>query len=382
MERTMKFSTLSIHAGQEPDSATGAIVTPIYQTVNFAFKGIEEPSAYEYSRVSNPTRAALETCLAALEKAAGGLAFASGMAATDAVLSILRPGDHIVSAAQIYGGTYRIFETIYRPRGIEISYVDGTDANNFKPAITDKTKIVWIESPTNPLLELVDIRAVAAISRAAGAHLVVDNTFATPYFQRPLELGADVVMHSMTKYIGGHSDVLGGAVLTSDLELLKAFRFYQKAAGGVLGPFDSWLALRGIKTLAVRMRQHEANAMAIAEFLKGHPRVRRVIYPGLADHPQHALARAQMSGFGAMVSFEIDGGRAEADAFVRKLKLFAFAESLGGVESLACHPATMSHAGMPSEEREKAGITEGLIRLSVGIEDGEDLRDDLARALS
>lgn len=377
----MKFSTLAIHTGQEPDPATGAIVTPIYQTVNFVFKGIEQPSAYEYSRVSNPTRAALETCLAALEMASGGLAFASGMAASDAVLSILRPGDHIVSAAQIYGGTYRIFETIYRPRGIEISYVDGTDANNFKSVISDKTKLIWIESPTNPLLELVDIRAVAAISRAAGAKLVVDNTFATPYFQQPLELGADVVVHSMTKYIGGHSDVLGGAVLARDEELLKAFRFYQKAAGGVLGPFDSWLALRGIKTLALRMRQHEANAKAIAEFLSEHPRVRRVIYPGLAAHPQHALARAQMSGFGAMVSFEINGGRAEADAFVRKLKLFAFAESLGGVESLACHPATMSHAGMPPEEREKAGISEGLIRLSIGIEDAEDLKADLAQAL-
>lgn len=377
----MKFSTLAIHSGQEPDPATGAIVTPIYQTVNFAFKGIEQPAAYEYSRVSNPTRAALESCLAALEKAEGGLAFASGMAACDAVLSILRPGDRVVSATQIYGGTYRIFETVYRPRGIEIDYVDGTDAGNFKPAITDRTKLAWIESPTNPLLELVDIGAVAAVTRAAGVRLVVDNTFATPYFQRPLELGADVVVHSMTKYIGGHSDVLGGAVLTRDGGLHKAFQYYQKAAGAVLGPFDSWLALRGLKTLAVRMSRHAANAMAVAEFLQKHPRVRRVVYPGLADHPQHALACAQMSGFGAVVSFEIDGGRAEADAFVRKLKIFTFAESLGGVESLACHPATMSHAGMPPEEREKAGITEGLIRLSIGIEDAEDLIEDLRQAL-
>ncbi|MCE5230903.1 cystathionine gamma-synthase [bacterium] len=377
----MKFSTRAIHAGQEADPTTGAVVMPIYQTVTYKFKGIDDPMPFEYSRVANPTRSALEECLASLEGATGGLCFASGMAAIDAVVSILKPGDHILSAAQIYGGTFRHFEHICRPRGIEISYVDCTDPENFRRAMTPGTKLVWIESPTNPLLQLTDIAAVAAIAHAGGAKLVIDNTFATPYFQRPLELGADVVVHSMTKYIGGHSDVLGGAVLTNDLKLHGAFKFYQKAAGGVLAPFDSWLALRGLKTLAVRMRQHEANAIAIAQFLKGHPRVRQTLFPGLPEHPQHELAKKQMSGFGAMVSFEIDGGRKEADQFVRRLKVFTFGESLGGVESLAAHPATMSHASMSPEEREKAGITEGMIRLSIGIEDIDDLRHDLDQAL-
>lgn len=378
----MKFSTLAIHAGQEADPATGAVVTPIHQSVTYKFKGIGDPAPFEYTRTSNPTRKALEDCLAALENAAGGLCFASGMAAIEAVVSLLKPGDQIVSADQIYGGTFRLFERIARPHGIDIVYVDGSEPAAFQRAIGPRTRMAWIESPTNPLLQLTDIRAIAAITKAAGVRLVVDNTFATPYFQRPLELGADIVVHSMTKYIGGHSDVLGGAVLTSDGELFKALKFYQNAAGAVLAPFDSWLALRGLKTLAVRMRQQEANAMAVAEFLKGHPRVKRIHYPGLAEHPQHALARAQMSGFGAIVTFEMDGGREAADRFVRRLRVFTFGESLGAVESLAAHPATMSHASMSPEEREKAGIGEGVIRLSVGIEDAEDLKADLEQALA
>lgn len=380
----MHLATRAIRAGQAADPSTGAVVVPIYPAVTYAFKEIGVPNAFEYSRSANPTRAALETCLAALEEAGHGLVFGSGMAACDAVLSILRPGDHVVSASQIYGGTFRMFESIYRPRGIEFTYVAGDEPRAFERALTPRTKIIWVESPTNPLLQLVDIRAVARIAKAAGAVLVVDNTFASPVFQQPLALGADVVMHSMTKYIGGHSDVLGGTVLTSNDELYQAFQFYQNAAGAVLGPFDCWLALRGIKTLPLRMRAHAENAQALAEFLAGQPaaRVARVIYPGLPSHPQHALARAQMSGFGAIVTFELAGGRAEANRFVKALKIFTFAESLGGVESLACHPATMSHASMSEEERAGLGITEGTIRLSVGIEDLRDLRADLEQALA
>jgi cystathionine beta-lyase/cystathionine gamma-synthase len=304
------------------------------------------------------------------------------MAACDCVLSLLRPGDHVVSAAQIYGGTFRLFEAINRPRGIDFTYVEGGDPANFAKALRPNTKLVWVESPTNPLLQLVDIRAVAQVAHAGGAKLVVDNTFASPAFQRPLTLGADVVMHSTTKYLGGHSDVLGGAVITSDEELHAAFAFYQNAVGAVLGPFDSWLTLRGIKTLAVRMRQHAENSQAVAEFLERHPKVRRVVYPGLPSHPQHALAKAQMEGFGAIVTFEIPEGREAANRFFTALKVFTFAESLGGVESLAAHPPTMSHAGLTEEERLKLGITQGSVRLSVGIEDPRDLIADLEQALA
>ncbi|MBI4678923.1 MAG: cystathionine gamma-synthase [Elusimicrobia bacterium] len=377
----MKFETLAIHAGQEADPATGATITPIYQTSTFTQEGIGRHKGFEYSRTGNPTRAALERCLAALEGAEHGCAFSSGMAAIAGVLSMLRPGDHVVSAADLYGGTYRYFEKVAKPNGIAVSYVNARDPENVRRALRAETRLLWIETPTNPLLELVDVAAAARIAKVRGVKTAVDNTFASPYFQRPIGLGADIVVHSTTKYVGGHSDMVGGAVLTSDKAVHEAVRFHQNAAGGVPGPFDAWLALRGLKTLAVRMRRHEENALAVAGRLRKHPRVESVIYPGLPDHPQHDLARRQMSGFGGMVTFRLRGGRAAADAFFRALKVFSYAESLGGVESLACHPATMTHASLPAEERERRGITEGTVRLSVGIEDAEDLLADLDWAL-
>ena len=378
----MRFSTKAIRAGQEPDPATGAVVVPIYQTANFIFQDVGKPKGYEYTRSGNPTRAALEQCLASLEEATFGLAFSSGMAAEDAVLSILRPGDHVVSAENIYGGTFRLFEKVYAPRQIGFTYVDGASPAAFAAAIRPSTRLVWVETPANPLLQLVDIRAVAAICKARGVRLVVDNTFASPYFQRPLTLGADVVVHSTTKYVSGHSDVIGGAVLTSDPELHQAFQFYQNAVGAVPGTLDCWLSLRGLKTLAVRMDRHEQNARRVAEHLASHAKVAQTIYPGLPSHPQHELAKAQMDGFGAMITFRLAGGLEQASTFVRNLKVFLFAESLGGVESLVCHPATMSHATMTPQERAKVGITDGTIRLSVGIEDVQDLIDDLDSALA
>ena len=378
----MKFATKAIRVGQAPDAATGAIVVPIYQTVNFVFDAIGRPHGYEYSRSANPTRTALEQCLASLEEAAHGLAFASGMAAVDGVLSLLRPGDHVVSAEHIYGGTSRLFDAVYAPRGVTFTYVDGTRPEAFAAALRPETKLVWIETPANPLLQLVDVRAVAALCRPRGVRLVADNTFATPYFQRPLTQGADIVLHSTTKYVSGHSDVIGGAVLVNDPALYESIKFYQNAAGAVPGPMDCWLSLRGLKTLAVRMRQHEANATAIARFLEAHPKVEGVIYPGLASHPQHALARSQMDGFGAIVTFRLPRGGGQAAEFVKNLKVFLFAESLGGVESLACHPTTMSHATLTPAERARIGITDGTIRLSVGIEDADDLVADLEQALA
>jgi len=378
----MRFSTKAIRVGQQPDPATGSIVVPVYQTVNFVFDDVSRPHGYEYSRSGNPTRAALEQCLAALEEARFGLAFGSGMAAVEAVLSLLRPGDHAVSAEHIYGGTFRLFEQVHRPQGVSFTYVDGTRPQAFAEAMQPATKLVWIETPANPLLQLVDVRVVAKIAHDHGAKLVADNTFPSPYFQRPLTQGADIVLHSTTKYVSGHSDVIGGAVVTSDDCLYEAIKFYQNAAGAVPGPWDCWLSLRGLKTLAVRMRQHEANARAIAEFLQKHPKVRQTIYPGLPNHPQHELAKAQMDGFGAIVTFRLDGGVEQVRRFVKALKIFLFAESLGGVESLACHPATMSHGAMTASERERLGITEGTIRLSVGIEDADDLIEDLENALA
>lgn len=375
----MKFSTQAIRAGQDPESKTGAVVVPVYQNVTFQFVEVGKHTGYEYTRTGNPTRTALEQCLAALENAPYGITFSSGSAATDAALSILKSGDHVVSGDHIYGGTWRIFESLYRPRGIDFTYAKTTDPASFEAALTPKTKMVWVETPTNPLLHLIDLRALAAICKPRGILLVVDNTFASPYFQRPLELGADVVLHSATKYIGGHSDVLGGAIVVRDENLNKAYKTYQNAVGAVPGPWDSWLMLRGLKTLAIRMREHEANSLRIAKYLEGHTRVKRVWYPGLPSHPQHALAKAQMDGFGGIVSFEIDGGRADVNRFVKALRIFIFAESLGGVESLVCHPCTMSHGMIAVEEREKIGITEGLIRLSVGIEDSDDLIEDLER---
>ena len=377
----MKFATKAIRVGQTPDPLTGSVNVPIYQTVNFQFDEIGKPRGYEYSRSGNPTRTALEQCLASLEEAKFGLAFGSGMAAEDAVLSMLRPGDNVVTAANIYGGTFRVFEKVYAPMGVSVTYVDATDAANFERAITPATKMAWIETPANPLLQLTDIAAVARITRARGVALVADNTFASPYFQRPLALGADVVVHSTSKYVSGHSDVLGGAVLTSNPELYAAFAFHQNSVGAVPGPFDCWLTLRGIKTLAVRMRQHELNAIEIAKFLSTHRKVAATVYPGLPSHPQHELAKRQMDGFGAIVTFNLAAPKA-TNEFIKRLEVFLFAESLGGVESLACHPATMSHAVMTSAQREEVGITEGTIRLSVGIEDVDDLVADLDQALA
>lgn len=377
----MKFATKAIREGQQPDPATGAVITPIYQTVNFVFKGVGKPNAFEYSRSGNPTRTAYEKCLASLEEARHGLAFGSGMAAIDAAISILRPGDHVVSSENIYGGTFRLFNSVAAPRGIQFTYVDGTRPQAFDEAIRKETKMVWIETPANPLLQLVDVRAVAKITQKNKLILAADNTFPSPFFQRPLTQGADVVVHSTTKYISGHSDVIGGAIVTNNDELAAAYRFYENAIGTVPGPMDCWLSLRGLKTLAVRMKKHEENAMKIAAWLSSHPKVAQVLYPGLSSHPQHALAKSQMDGFGAIVTFRLKDGLKAVEKFVENLGIFLFAESLGGVESLVCHPWTMSHGVMSAAEKEKINITEGTLRLSVGIEDIDDLIEDLNNAL-
>jgi cystathionine gamma-lyase len=377
----MKFATKAIHAGQEPDPSTGAIMTPIFQTATYAQAGLGENKGFEYSRTSNPTRSVLEACMAALEDGKYGLAFASGMAAESAILSLLSAGDHIVSCDDLYGGSYRIFERVMRRYTVETSYVPAGDLDAYEKAIRPNTKMVWLETPTNPLLRLVDIRAIAEIAHRHKLLVVVDNTFASPYFQQPLNLGADIVVHSTTKYINGHSDVVGGALVLNDEEAYEAIKFYQNAAGGVPSPFDAWLILRGIKTLAVRMRQHEENARAVAGFLAEHPRVEKVYYPGLVSHPDHELAKRQMSGFGGMVSFQPKGSLVDIAQIVRRFKVFALAESLGGVESLVCHPASMTHGSIPKDIRESRGLTDTLLRLSVGIEDKEDLMRDLEQAL-
>ena len=374
---------MAIHEGQAPDAATGATVVPVYQTSTFTQQGIGEHKGFEYSRLSNPTRTALEVSLAALEHARYGLAFASGLAAEHAVFSLLNPGDHIVTVANVYGGTVRLFERLFSRYGITFSYVEGSDAQEFEGAIGSNTKLIWLETPTNPLLTIVDIEAVAAIARARGVLLAVDNTFASPYFQRPLELGADIVVQSTTKYIAGHSDVIGGAVLLNDASIYEELRFFQNTIGAIPGPQDVWLTLRGVKTLAVRMRQHEANAFAVARFLQDHPRVSQVYFPGLPQHPNHEVARRQMSGFGGMVSFRLkEGNRDSVNAFVKKLKVFALADSLGGVESLVCFPMVMTHDAVPEKQRLELGITGDLLRLSIGIEGIDDLLADLKQALA
>ena len=379
----MDFSTMAIHEGQAPDAATGATVVPVYQTSTFTQQGIGEHKGFEYSRLSNPTRTALEVSLAALEHARYGLAFASGMAAEHAVFSLLNPGDHIVTVANVYGGTVRLFERLFSRYGITFSYVEGSDAQEFEGAIGSNTKLIWLETPTNPLLTIVDIEAVATIARARGVLLAVDNTFASPYFQRPLELGADIVVQSTTKYIAGHSDVIGGAVLLNDASIYEELRFFQNTIGAIPGPQDVWLTLRGVKTLAVRMRQHEANAFAVARFLQDHPRVSQVYFPGLPQHPNHEVARRQMSGFGGMVSFRLkEGNRESVNAFVKKLKVFSLADSLGGVESLVCFPMVMTHDAVPEKQRLELGITGDLLRLSIGIEGIDDLLADLKQALA
>ena len=376
------FATRAIHVGQEPEPATGATIVPIYQTSTYTQEAPGRHKGYEYSRTANPTRTALEECVASLEGAEYGLAFASGLAATVATMSLLSSGDHVVAGDDLYGGTYRLFDKVLpRTGGLEFTYAETTDPASVERALRPETKLLWIETPTNPLLTLSDIQELAEMAHGRGAVVAVDNTFASPYFQRPLSLGADIVVHSTTKYMGGHSDVIGGAVVTSNPDFYEGMKFYQNAAGGVPGPFDSWIVLRGLKTLAVRMRQHEENALAVAEFLQGHPEVEMVSYPGLPSHPQHELAKKQMSGFSGMVSFTLKGGAEAAYAAVRKTEVIHFAESLGGVESLITHPATMTHAAIPREQREARGVTDGLMRLSVGIEDKEDLIADLDQAI-
>ena len=373
----MRFATKAIHAGQEPDPATGATIVPIHQTSTYTQEGIGKHKGYEYSRSGNPTRAALEQCLAALEEGEHALAFASGLAAATAVLSTLRPGDHVIAAEDLYGGTYRLFEEVVARQGIEFTYVDGRDASNFAAAVRPPTRMFWVETPSNPLLRLVDIAAVAQIAHDAGSLLVVDSTFATPFLQQPLKLGADAVVHSTTKYLSGHSDVVGGAVITSDAELAAWVKFYQNAAGAVPGPFDCWLILRGLKTLPVRMRQHEKNALQVARFLRRQSNVEEVIYPGSSGHPQHDLVQRQMRGAGGMVTFRLQGGREAADRFFQALRVFSYAESLGAVESLACYPCAMTHGSIPEGDRQRRGLHEGTIRLSVGLEDEDDLIADL-----
>ena len=376
----MEFETKAIHAGQEADKTTGATIVPIYQTSTYTQESLGKHKGYEYSRTGNPTRTSLEEALAALENGKFGLCFASGLAATSTVLLTLQAGDEVVAGDDLYGGTSRLFNKVFSNFNIKFTFVDGRDPKNFEAVITDKTKLIWLETPTNPMLRLCDIKAVSEIAKKKKVLLAVDNTFASPYFQKPLDLGADIVVHSTTKYLGGHSDVVGGTVITKDNDLNEKIKFFQNAAGAIPGPFDSWLVLRGIKTLAVRMRKHEENAIQIAEFLEKNPKVKTVNYPGLKSHPQHELAKKQMSGFGGMISFDV-GSRDIAKKVVESTKLFALAESLGGVESLIGHPVTMTHAAVAPDVRAKLGITDGLIRISVGIENINDLIGDLKQAL-
>ncbi len=377
----MRFATKAIHAGVEPDPATGAIMTPVYLTSTYAQSAPGQHKGYEYSRSDHPTRAVLERNLASLEGVEYGLAFASGLAAENAVLSLLQPNDHVVATRDLYGGTYRLFERVWAKYGIEFSYADGDDIDALRRAFRPNTKLLWVETPSNPMLSIVDLRAVCELAHAHGALVVVDNTFATPYLQQPFEFGADIVVHSTTKYLGGHSDVVGGALCLRDRALYEQLKFYQNAAGAVPGPLDCFLVLRGIKTIALRMEKHCQNARRIAEYLAQHPEVKQVRYPGLPTHPGHELACQQMRDFGGIVTMELHGGVERAMRFLSSTRLFTLAESLGGVESLMCHPATMTHASVPPEARARIGITDALIRLSVGVEDVEDLLEDLEQAI-
>ena len=373
------FATRAIHVGQDPESTTGAVIVPIYQTSTYAQKGVGEHSGYEYSRTDNPTRTALQECLATLEEGKYGLAFASGLGATTTLMLMLKAGDHVVCGDDVYGGTYRLFQRVLTDHGLRFDFVDTSDPEQVKTAIRPETKLIWLETPTNPLLKLAPIAAISRLARERGIWTVVDNTFASSYNQRPLTLGADIVLHSTTKYLGGHSDVIGGALITSNDELYERLKFLQNAAGAVPGPFDSWLVLRGLKTLAIRMREHERNAHAVAQFLNEHSAVEKVIYPGLPSHPQHGLAREQMCGFGGMISVILKGDAAAANRMVTRTKLFTLAESLGGVESLIEVPAAMTHASVAGSKLE---VPANLVRLSVGIEDSNDLLRDLEQALA
>ncbi|HSR68045.1 MAG TPA: PLP-dependent aspartate aminotransferase family protein [Acidobacteriota bacterium] len=377
----MGFSTDAIHGGQEPDESTGAITQPIYQTSTYVQQGVGKHKGYEYARTQNPTREALEANVAKLEGGLHGVAFASGMAAINALMSRFAKGDHFVVSSNVYGGTYRLFEMNLRKFGLDFSWVETSDQEALRGSLRPGTKMVFLETPTNPTMRLTDLKAAARLCSSRGILTTVDNTFMSPYLQRPLELGIDIVVHSTTKFLNGHSDSVGGIVVTSKEEVAKDLRFIQNAAGAILSPFDSWLVLRGTKTLAVRMKAHEENGGRLARFLVQHPKVERVLYPGLPDHPQHELAKRQQKGFGSMISFET-GSFENADRVLSSLKLIALAESLGGVESLASHPAAMTHASVPPEERRRLGITPGLARISVGLEDVEDLMADLDQALA
>jgi cystathionine gamma-lyase len=377
----MKFETKAIWIGQEADEATGATIVPIYQTSTFTQEEVNKHKGYEYSRVGNPTRTALDSCLASLEEGKHGLTFASGLAAEHAILSLLRPGDHVVVPEDMYGGTFRLIKEVFEPVNIKFTFTDFTDLALIQNSFTPATKMVWIETPTNPTLKIFDIGAISELSHKHNALVVVDNTFLSPYFQKPLLLGADIVVHSTTKYINGHSDVIGGAIVLNNPELYKRIHLLQKSVGAVPSPFDSWLTLRGVKTLAIRMRQHEQNAFQVARFLQKQPNVEKVFFPGLETHPGHAIAKKQMTGFGGVVSFRIKGGLKESNEFFRKLKIFQLADSLGGVESLANYSALMTHDYFPAELRKKIGVTDNLIRLSVGIEHIDDLLEDLGNAL-
>lgn len=378
----MKFSTKAIHAGQDPDPTTGAIITPIFQTSTYVQEGLNKHKGFEYARTQNPTRSALEECLAALEGGKYALSFGSGLAAEGNIMNLLSAGDHVICGDDVYGGTYRLFEKVWKRYGLTFTFVDASDVAKVKAAIKPETKMIWVETPTNPLLRLCDLKAIATLAKEHKLISVVDNTFASPYLQNPLKLGADVVVHSVTKYLGGHSDVVGGAVITSDDKLYETLKFHQNAVGAVPGPFDCWLVLRGLKTLAVRMEAHQKNAMAVAKYLEMHPAIEKVMYPGLESHPQHKLAKEQMNGFGGMVSFVLKGGLESARQFLGTTKLFALAESLGGVESLVCHPVSMTHGSIPKEERDARGVVDALVRLSVGIEDVDDLIQDLEAGLA
>lgn len=378
----MRFDTLAVHAGQQPDPSTGSIMTPVHLTSTYVQKAPGEHFGYEYARVSNPTRTALEGNLAALEGAPHGVCFASGVAAIDALMKCLEPGDHIVSCDDLYGGTYRLFRQTFERFGYSFTFVDMSDLDHLREVLTGKTRMVWVETPTNPLLRIIDIEAVCEIARSAGAFVAVDNTFATPYLQQPLELGASVAMHSTTKYLGGHSDIIGGAICTNDDELAESLRFEAKNSGAVPGPLDCYLVLRGTKTLHLRMERHCQNARIVADYLKSHPKVGEVLFPGFEDHPGHATAARQMRAFGGMVSFVLKDDSIEAaNRLMSRTQVFSLAESLGGVESLVGHPATMTHASIPAEVRRAAGLSDSLIRLSVGIEHPDDLVEDLASAL-
>ena len=378
----MKFETVAIHAGERPDAAFGAISVPIYQTSTFAFEDVGKTKGYDYSRTANPTRKVLEDTIARLEGGKAGFAFATGMAAEATAIHLLKAGDHVISGDDVYGGTYRLFQNVMRNFGLEFTFLRLDDRKRIEQAMKPNTKMLWLETPSNPLLNIIDLEMVVDIAKKHNLMTVIDNTFATPYFLRPIEYGIDLVVHSTTKYLNGHCDVVGGAVVTTTDELTERVQFLLNAMGTSASPFDCWLVLRGIETLPVRMRQHEANAIKVADYLKGHPAVKRVFYPGLESHPGHEIARRQMKGFGGVVSLELKGGIEAVNSFLGRTKIFFLAESLGGAASLAEHPATMSHASMPEDFREKTGITEELVRLSVGLENSDDLIEDLSQALT